>query len=118
MADWSQLKPLRLHRNMMTIVIIVLGIILLYMPSKKQAATTPNQEIILSTAIVISKSGLKIRQEPNLNSSVLSTVPCNMSLNIIDKNGTTDNVDGKTGMWYKVDYEGITGYAWSNFIKE
>ena len=52
---------------------------------------------------------LNIREYPNYNSSLVATL----------KNNTRVNVIGKTSNdWYKVNINGLIGYAHSNYIKE
>lgn len=49
---------------------------------------------------------LHIRRKPNSESEILGKIP----------NGTEVTVYGKTGNWYVVRYEGVTGYASADYI--
>ena len=51
-------------------------------------------------------SGLNIRSYPSLYGRILGSVP----------NGSTIMINGTTGKWYVVSYNGITGYSSSEYI--
>jgi hypothetical protein len=102
-----------MHRNIMTLVIILL-IGLLFIPNPNRSSDF-NVENNLRFR-VIAKSGLKIRMKPNLNSNVLIKVPFNETLEIINKDEKSDNINGENGTWHKVKYNNLIGYAWSKFM--
>lgn len=56
-----------------------------------------------------SNKGLNLRSEPNQNSKVLLSVPHNAKVTIVDKNNSE---------WYKVKYDGKTGYVSSQYLTE
>lgn len=119
MVDWDSLKSLRTHRNIMTFVVIGLLGIMIYNFVKKGSnkSRSSNQSSVVGT-IVNSKSGLNIREEANKNSKTLVSVPYKESIIILDKNGSKDYINGQYGVWYKVEYQGTIGYAWSILISE
>lgn len=49
--------------------------------------------------------------------TVLVTVPYNELVDLIDKNGDSETIDGQTANWYKVDYKGTTGWLWSGYLE-
>lgn len=62
----------------------------------------------LRTAIVRTQGGrLNIRSQPNTNSQVLGQIP----------NGAEVTVTGQDGNWYTVQYNGITGYAFGQYLE-
>ena len=120
MADWSSLKPLKNHSRIMAVIAIILIAILLLTPRhafRTQAASS-ELEATSKKPTVKAIGGLSIRDEPNVNGTLLRTAPNHAVLNIIGKNGASDNVGGKRGNWYRVEYDGVTGYAWGNYIDE
>ena len=120
MADWSSLKPLKNHSRIMAVVAIILIAILLLTPRhafRTQAASS-DLESNSNKSKVKAVGGLSIRDQPSVNGTLLTTAPNHAGLTIIDKNGGSDNIGGKNGNWYKVEYEGVTGYAWGNYIDE
>jgi uncharacterized protein YgiM (DUF1202 family) len=115
MADWNSLKPLRLHRRILSIVIFFLLAFLIFAP--KKILSTENN-LLENEPKVVAKSGLKMRNEPSLNSEVIATVGFNENVKIVDKEIKSDIINGQSGKWYKIEYENKTGYAWNKFISE
>lgn len=118
MANWSSLKPLKTQSTILTIVALVLVAILIFTPrhafriGQSNLFTTDSE----SRSIVNSTSGLSIRNEPKKNSKLLITAPYQAKLNIIETDVAQDFINGKSGYWYKVEYRGITGFAFGNYI--
>lgn len=57
--------------------------------------------------IITAKSGLRIRKSKSTKSSILGAIPYNTKVEILEKSGN----------WYKVVYNNITGYCSSAYIK-
>lgn len=53
-------------------------------------------------------STLRIRESASTNSSVLGTM----------RNGNTFDIISKSGSWYQIKYNGITGYVHGDYVKE
>lgn len=51
-------------------------------------------------------SGLNVRAYPSLSGNILGSVP----------NGATVMINGTTGNWYVISYNGLTGYSSSDYI--
>lgn len=62
---------------------------------------------IRTGTVHMASGNLNIRERPNTNSDIIGTIP----------NGANLEVLGQTNDWYVVRYNGITGYASSEFIK-
>ena len=118
MADWSSLKPLKNHSRIMAFIAVALAAILVLTPRHafRTQADTTNGESNKAMPKVKAASGLSIRNEPSINSTILTTAPNHATLTILDENAASDNIGGKNGSWYKVEYQGVTGYAWGNYI--
>lgn len=116
MADWNSLKPLKDHSTFMTVVVLCLAGVLFFTPRQVFRKQLYNSESIKSKSKVKAFSGLLIRDQPTTNGTILTRAPNNASLIVIDENAAQDVLNGKRGRWYKVEYQGITGYAWGNYI--
>ena len=116
MVNWSSLRPLKVHLTFMTIVILVLVSILVLTPRhafRKEVAVSPNKKAASSVNAI---NGLLIRNAPNISGIVLRTAPYRSLLTIIDGDAASDVINGKAGHWFKVEYDGIIGFAWGNHI--
>lgn len=59
------------------------------------------------TGVVHTQGGrLNIRNEPSLNGDIIGQIP----------NGATVEVLARSGEWYSVSYQGITGYSFASYI--
>lgn len=56
--------------------------------------------------VVTDGSGLNIRSYPSLDGKIIGSIP----------NGAVVTINGKTGNWYVVSYNGITGYSSGKYI--
>ncbi len=118
MADWNRLKPLRFHQNFMILVVIGLLCVLIFTPKhafRKNFYKKSNFQLV---ARVNAPSGIKIREEPNKNSNPLISVPYQTELNILEKAVRPDKINGQSGQWYKVEYNGVTGFVWNAYLDE
>lgn len=116
MIDWKELDSLKIHRTIMTFVVLGLLAVLILMP-RHFLKTRVSLLQGFNTTKVTAKSGLKIRIKPNVNSKVLIVVPCNETLKIEAKYFKIDFVRGHSGSWYRVEYKDIKGYAWSKYLE-
>lgn len=123
---WEGVKQLRIIKNFLWIVLIVLAILAVrkYYSGRNIETTSedePQTEFNFDTnanAIVVSDDGLNMRSESNQNADVIKTIPSNTKIEVIDFNGPEDVVDGENGNWYKVKYKNKTGWVWSKFVEE
>ncbi|MGL4108942.1 C40 family peptidase [Clostridium sp. LP20] len=58
--------------------------------------------------VVNAPSGLRIRSGASTNSTVLGTL----------QNGQNVDIKGESGEWYKIDFDGTTGYAHKDYIQK
>ncbi|HAP79326.1 MAG TPA: peptidoglycan hydrolase, partial [Ruminococcus sp.] len=61
---------------------------------------------VLNGVVVTDGSNLNIRSYPSTNSSIIGSIPNNADVTIY----------GSVNGWYVIFYNGITGYASSDFI--
>lgn len=103
--------------NTIKIVLVVIVVIALMFRSSSNSTTETNNDTSQKSAVVISTVGLNLRDEPNSNAKVISTVPYNTTVNIIDISGRSETIQRRTANWYKVDYNGTTGWLWSGYLR-
>jgi hypothetical protein len=56
-----------------------------------------------------SDKGLNMRSEPNSNASVVASIPAGADINVVDKSNSD---------WYKVSYDGKTGYVSAKHVSD
>lgn len=56
-----------------------------------------------------SDKGLNLRSEPNANASVITSIPAGADIKVVDKSNSE---------WYKVNYDGKTGYVSAKHISD
>ena len=69
--------------------------------------TLASSKVAFADSGVINASALNVRQKPSLSSSILTSIPRNTKINTL----------GKSGAFYKVTYNGKTGYVSSSYVK-
>ena len=67
---------------------------------------------------VLAPSGLNIREKPNQNSSISTTIPFGTEVKADFSKMIPATINGFTGGWVPVAYEGKDGYAWSQYLAE
>lgn len=107
-------------------VVLVIDVILLlvlvndpFKDNKSVSLSKPKIERPLNAnAQVTTDKGLRLRQEANDNSTILTTIPSDAYIEILDENGPEQTISGRTENWYMVNYNGQTGWAWGGLIKK
>ena len=67
---------------------------------------------------VLAPSGLNIREKPNQNSSISTTIPFGTEVKADFSKMIPATINGFTGGWVPVAYEGKDGYTWSQYLAE
>jgi uncharacterized protein YgiM (DUF1202 family) len=98
------------------------GIIIIVLCASNQSSTSSkhgisSQTTNLQNARVISKKGLNLRVEPTSNGIVLLTIPYNEKVIILEKNRDSETIPEQKANWFKVDYNGTTGWVWSGYLQ-
>ena len=75
-------------------------------------SNTPN-----GMAKVLAESGCSIREFPTVNSEKIGYATQGDLLKIIEKTKVSEAIENKSGYWYKVSYEGKTGYCFGGFLE-
>ncbi len=66
-------------------------------------------------AIVTAKSGLKMRSQPGTDGEAIVLIPGKSVVSIIEK-GKEETISDKKSNWYKVTWEGKTGWVFGGFL--
>jgi hypothetical protein len=115
MAHSDNLKSLRTHSNILSLVIIGLILFLLMAPENFFGGNSVEDSNSV-LAKIIAKKGASIRDKPSKNGKILIIAPANSEVKIIQRKVQNDIVDNKQGSWVKVRYLGKTGYVWEYLI--
>ncbi len=63
-------------------------------------------------------SNLRMRDRPSLNSNIITRIPDQSQVIIIETSDMIDSVNGQSGNWYKIKYKSKIGWVWGNYIKQ
>lgn len=77
--------------------------------TETQTAAAASAERLFGGCVAVKSGSLKLRREPNDSSDQLTAVPAGTQLDIY-----ASGVDG----WYRISYDGHTGYVSAKYIKE
>jgi len=95
-------------------------------PITPLATPTPTLIPVLPPAItvqgiILATSNVRLRADPSTTSTVLASIPPGATVEVLDQNVTGERYSltgfGTSEVWYKVAYQGQTGYIWSPLIK-
>ncbi|MDX1958393.1 MAG: SH3 domain-containing protein [Leptospiraceae bacterium] len=75
---------------------------------------TPTQIMLLQ---VSSNGGLRMREEPKLTSKVVVVVPDEALVTFIKDTGIEVTAENLTGTFFEIEFDGKTGYAFSELMK-
>jgi len=109
-------------RKTIKLIFSIVGIIILVLlfsnnSSKSSKQGISSQATSQQNARVTSKIGLNLREEPNSNGIVLLTIPYNETVKIIEKQLISETGSEQQANWFKVDYNGTTGWVWSGYLQ-
>ena len=77
-----------------------------------------NNKALTAFGIVKTKEGspLRMRREPSENSDILLKIPNTSKVTILEYSKVTKIASGETGKWVKIEFDGIVGWSWGNYI--
>lgn len=65
---------------------------------------------------VNAEGGLRLRENSNIQSKIILTIPEGKIVNILEEVGEIETHNDKTGKWVKVEFERTTGYVFGPFL--
>ena len=69
-------------------------------------------------AVVTAASGLSMREKPARTAKLVVKLDHGAKIEIIDRNGPTEQIEGKRSSWFKVNSGGHTGWVFGGFVQE
>ncbi len=69
-------------------------------------------------AIITAASGLSMREKPARTAKLIVKLRQGTKVEIIDKNGPAEQIEGKRSNWFKVNSSGQTGWVFGGFLQE
>lgn len=119
---WDAVDSWKRIKWVVLVIDIILLLVLVNDPFKNSSGVSKTKSEITrplnANAQVIADKGLRLRQEADDNSTILTTIPSDTYIEILDENGPEQTISGRTENWYKVNYNGQTGWAWGGLIKK
>jgi uncharacterized protein YgiM (DUF1202 family) len=106
MYDWSKIKKVYRFGYLLVIVNIALGYGLY--ATKHTPRTITNDDFPKGT--IIAKRGVKLRAQPNIQSTSKLSIGNGEEVSIINDTSTVSRG------WVKVSYNGVAGWVWGEFI--
>lgn len=87
----------------------------------------PKEEILLLPEIsllkkksswgVVVTNYLRLRKEPNKDSSVIRSIPKGQIAEIQSNTGKLETIEEETSYWYRVDFDGVKGWVFGAYLK-
>jgi hypothetical protein len=65
---------------------------------------------------IIAKSGLRMRNRPDLSGKKLMVIPYGMSVKLLEETGEAVTISGVTGRWSRVVFRKTTGWVFGGFL--
>ena len=65
---------------------------------------------------VVNANGLRIREQPSLDSNIIGQLNQGMSVNILGRSLYIMFLDGNHSYWYKINYDNIEGWVYGTYI--
>lgn len=115
---WNAVKVWRRIKWTVILIDVILLIVLFKDPiiqklNLNSFSGQSNNEVI---GKVIAEKGLRLRTEPNDDSKVVTTIPSNSTVTIMDKNGPKQTIEGQSANWIKVEFNEDIGWVWGGFV--
>lgn len=73
-------------------------------------------DIKYGTVKTLQGSNLNLRKEPSEKATIINKVPSGTKVKILREDDKIVTVNGEKGTWLNIEYEGVVGWAWGNFI--
>ena len=72
---------------------------------------------VRSNWAVVNSSHLRLREKATIQSRAITTLWQNNILEIISRDEVQQKVEGKSGYWYKVAYDGLQGWVFGAYLQ-
>ncbi len=68
--------------------------------------------------VVSAARGLKLRQGPDVNSTIILTIPNGVKVSVLETGGRETEIDGERGTWSRVGYGNVIGWVFAGQFLE
>lgn len=87
--------------------------------AKKFSVELPPTSVLSARSrwAIVSSSHLRLREGPSVSSSPVTTLWQNNVLEIISRDETQQLVEGSSGYWYQVAYDGLQGWVFGAYLE-
>ena len=72
---------------------------------------------IRSTWAVVKSPLLRVRGDPSNEAPVLSHIRLGSVMEVLTRADREDTVESETAYWYRIDYQGLKGWVFGNYIE-
>lgn len=83
---------------------------------KSRLAILEGVEDYKQAIVKIESAHLNVRKSPSLSGEVVMKIPPDAEVYIAEYDPNTYILDGKSGSWIRIIYNGQDGWAWGNYI--
>ena len=66
--------------------------------------------------IDVKNDALNMRRSANLASEVIMKIPHRSAVKVVERSERLQVLDGSTGYWIKIEYDGNVGWVWGNYL--
>ena len=70
------------------------------------------------SATITAASGLSMREKPARNAKLIVKLQQGTKVEVIDRNGPAEQIEGRRSNWCKITFRGHTGWVFGGFIQE
>jgi len=70
------------------------------------------------SAVIAAASGLSLREKPARNAKLIVKLRQGTKIEVIDRNGPEEQIEGKRSNWFKVSSGAHTGWVFGGFVQE
>jgi hypothetical protein len=72
---------------------------------------------VRSTWAVVKSPLLRVRADASSRSEVLSHIRTGVVVEIIARSDSEDTIEGETGSWYRINYDGLKGWVFGSYLE-
>ncbi|MCC5815223.1 MAG: SH3 domain-containing protein [Leptospira sp.] len=73
---------------------------------------------VIGVRYVNARVGLRMRQGPSTDTAVVSNIPFNAKVNLIQVTDKEETISGREARWKKIEFKGNLGYVFGGFLSE
>ncbi len=113
---WKEVETWRRIKNsllVMNVCILLIG--LAPHLGIKMPFINKNKDVVLY-GIINTENSLNLRENPSLDAEIVTKIPSNATVEILEENESYLEIDGKSANWLKVKYGVNVGWVWGGYV--